>query len=142
MGESGDGGSSAAQIMEAPEMPATKTLVRKSLEKPEEVRKFVGHGYVHVAEIAESPVLRGHFKPGWRWSQDVKPIAGTDSCEAAHVGYVISGRMRVRMNDGKEVEFEPGDLLDCPPGHDAWVVGDQECVMVDWGPTVAKYAKR
>jgi hypothetical protein len=116
-------------------------LERKSLDSPEEVRSFAGHGYANVSTVGDGPVLRAHFQPGWRWSQDVKPIAGTDSCQAAHVGYFISGRMRIRMDDGTEAEFGPGDLMDCAPGHDAWIVGEEECVVIDWGPSAAKYAK-
>ena len=116
-------------------------LELKSLDNPEEVRRFAAHGYANVSRIGDGPVLRAHFQPGWRWSQDVKPIAGTDSCQAAHVGYFISGRMRIRMDDGTEAEFGPGDLMDCAPGHDAWIVGDEECVVIDWGPSAAKYAK-
>jgi quercetin dioxygenase-like cupin family protein len=77
-------------------------------------------------------VHRARFEPGWRWSEHVKPIAKTDRCEAAHAGYVISGRMKVVMNDGTEDEFGPGDLMIIPPGHDAWVVGDDAMVVVDW----------
>jgi hypothetical protein len=129
-------------VPEGGEVMATATgLVRKSLDEPEEVRKFAAHGEARVASIADGPVLRAHFQPGWMWSNDVKPIAGTASCQAAHVGYFISGHMTVRMDDGTEVEFGPGDLMDCPPGHDAWIVGDDECVVLDWGPSAAKYAK-
>ena len=123
-------------------MTTASGLERKSLDDPEEVRTFAGHGYANVSTIGDGPVLRGHFQPGWRWSQDVKPIAGTESCQAAHVGYFVSGRMRIRMDDGTEVEFGPGDLMDCPPGHDAWIVGDEEAVLIDWGPSATKYAKR
>jgi hypothetical protein len=129
------------RVKEEHTMTTATGITRKSLDQPDEVRKFAGHGYANVAAIAGGPVLRAHFQPGWRWSQDVKPIAGTDSCQAAHVGYFVSGRMRIRMDDGTEVEFGPGDLMDCPPGHDAWIVGDDECVVIDWGPSAAKYAK-
>jgi hypothetical protein len=65
----------------------------------------------------------GGIEPGWKWSNDVKPLAGTDSCQVAHVGYVISGRMVVRMDEA----------FNMPPGHDAWTVGDEACVLVDFG---------
>ena len=71
----------------------------------------------------------------------VKPIAGTDSCMAEHTGYCVSGRMLVRMDDGEEFEFAPGDYAHIPPGHDAWVLGDEPCVVVDW-QGFADYAKR
>jgi EutQ-like cupin domain len=120
----------------------TETTLRVGrLDSPDETRPFHGHGSMAVVELGETTAGRGTFEPGWRWSQDVKPIAGTDSCQAAHVGYFVSGRMRIRMDEGTEVEFGPGDLMDCPPGHDAWIVGDDECVVIDWGPSAAKYAK-
>jgi len=83
---------------------------------------------------------RGVFEPGWRWSQHVKPIAGTPSCQAAHTGYVLEGRMAVKMDDGTQVEYGPGDAFHMPPGHDAWIVGDKRCVLIDF-TGVAKYAK-
>ena len=70
-----------------------------------------------------------------------KPIAKTDSCQAAHFGYFLSGRMKVVMNDGTEEEFGPGDVMVAPPGHDAWTLGDEACVVIDWHG-VADYAKR
>ena len=80
------------------------------------------------------------FEPGWRWSQHVKPIAGTDSRQTAHLGYVLSGRMHIVMDDGSEGECGPGEAVYIAPGHDAWTVGDQACVMVDFGQ-IASYAK-
>jgi quercetin dioxygenase-like cupin family protein len=85
--------------------------------------------------------MRAVFEPGWKWSVDVAPIAGTASCQAQHLGYVISGRMRIRMEDGSEDEVGPGDFLRVAPGHDAWVLGDEPCVMVDFGG-VEQYAQR
>ena len=72
------------------------------------------------------------FEPGWRWSNDVKPIAGTDSCEAPHFQYHVSGRLAIRMDDGTEFVAGPGDITVLPSGHDAWVVGDEPVVTVDW----------
>ena len=86
-------------------------------------------------------VGRATFLPGWRWSEHVKPIAKTDSCQAAHMGYFISGRMKVVMDDGEEMEFGPGDFAIMAPGHDAWTVGDEPCVVIDW-QGFADYAKR
>lgn len=117
------------------------TLIRKSLDSPEEVRPFQDKGRLELVNLEQGPVGRGTFEPGWRWSSHVKPIAGTDSCQSAHVGYVVGGRMAVRMDDGEEVEFGPGDVMVCPPGHDAWTVGDEPCVLVDW-QGFADYAKR
>jgi quercetin dioxygenase-like cupin family protein len=82
--------------------------------------------------LGEITVGRGVLEPGWRWSEHVQPLAGTDSCEASHTGYVLSGRMRVAMADGVEGEAGPGFAFVIPPGHDAWVVGDEPCVFLDF----------
>jgi quercetin dioxygenase-like cupin family protein len=117
-------------------------LLHKNLDSPEEVRKFEGGtGQVELVNLDAGAVGRATFNPGWRWSEHVKPIAKTDSCQAAHTGYVTSGRMVVRMDDGKETELRPGDFSVIPPGHDAWVVGDEPCVMIDW-QGMSDYAKR
>jgi quercetin dioxygenase-like cupin family protein len=112
----------------------------KSLDAPEEVRPFVDKGQTAVVTIGGGTVLRGTFEPGWRWSEHVKPIAGTDSCQSPHLLYVLSGRMKVVMDDGTEGEVGPGDVARIEPGHDAWVVGDEACESVDFGPSPA-YAK-
>jgi quercetin dioxygenase-like cupin family protein len=117
-------------------------MVKMSLDSPEEVRPFEQNsGKLELVNLAGGAVGRATFEPGWQWSKHVKPIAGTDSCQAAHMGYVISGRMKIVMDDGEEAEFEPGDFMVCPPGHDAWIVGDQPCVVIDW-QGFADYAKR
>ncbi|MFJ9518569.1 cupin domain-containing protein [Kitasatospora sp. NPDC101801] len=117
-------------------------LLRKSLETPEEVRPFeAGMGQLALVDMDGIAVGRATFEPGWRWSEHVKPIAGTDSCQAPHAGYCVSGRITVRMDDGDEQEFGPGDVMTVAPGHDAWVVGDEPCVLLDW-QGYADYAKR
>ena len=117
-------------------------LVRMSLNSPEETRPFEGGtGQLQLVNIDGGAVGRATFQPGWKWSTHVKPIAKTDSCQAAHVGYVISGRMKVVMDDGTADEFGPGDVMICPAGHDAWIVGDEPCVVIDWAG-FADYAKR
>ena len=117
-------------------------MIRKSLDTPEETRPFEGGmGRVDLVNVESGAVGRGVFEPGWRWSQHVKPIAQTDSCQAPHMGYCISGRMHVVMDDGQEMDFGPGDFAVIPPGHDAWTVGDESCVFIDW-QGVADYAKR
>ena len=113
----------------------------KNIDSPDEVRPFEGNGKADVLQIGGQTVGRGMFEPGWRWSNNVKPIAGTDSCQVSHLGYVLSGRMGIRMDDGTEVEVGPGDVFALPPGHDAWVVGDDTCVSLDFGE-FAEYAKR
>ena len=115
------------------------TLEAKNLDHPDETRPFE-NGEMAVVNVAGVTVGRGLFRPGWRWSNDVKPIAGTESCQAPHTGYVISGRMHVIMDDGAEGEAGPGDAVVISPGHDAWVVGDEPCVLLDWSG-VADYAK-
>jgi quercetin dioxygenase-like cupin family protein len=116
-------------------------LVTKRFESSDDVRPFQdGKGMLQMIEIEGLPVGRGTFEPGWRWSDHVKPIAGTDLCEAPHSGYVLSGHMTVRMADGSETNLEPGDLISIPPGHDAWVVGQEPCVLLDW-QGYADYAK-
>lgn len=117
-------------------------LVRRNFDEPEEVRPFEADmGELRLVNVEAGPVGRAVFRPGWRWSEHVKPIAGTDSCQASHLGYVISGRMRIVMDDGEAAEFGPGDFMVCPPGHDAWVLGDEPCVALDW-QGFADYAKR
>ena len=117
-------------------------LVRKSLNKPDETRPFeAATGQLELVETDAGLVGRATFLPGWRWSEHVKPIAKTDSCEAAHTGYVVSGRINVVMDDGEEMEYGPGDFAAIAPGHDAWVVGDEACVMIDW-QGYADYAKK
>ena len=110
---------------------------------PDETRPFQGHGHAEVHKLGEAAVMRGVFEPGWKWSNDVKPIAGTTSCQAPHLCYCVSGRMRIRMDDGQEDEIGPGDFMRIEPGHDAWVVGNEACVLVDFGgfESYAKGAK-
>jgi hypothetical protein len=115
------------------------TLETKNLDTPDEKRAF-DNGELHVVEIAGATIGRAVFRPGWKWSNDVKPVAGTDSCEAPHTGYILSGRLHIRMDDGTEGEAGPGDAFVVSPGHDAWVVGDEPCVALDWSG-VADYAK-
>jgi cupin domain len=112
----------------------------KSLDSPEETRPFADHGGTAVVHVGGRPVARGTFEPGWKWSNDVKPIAGTDSCQTFHFGYCLSGRMHVVADDGTEIDVGPGEAAVIPPGHDAWVVGDEPCVFMDFGE-IEEYAK-
>ena len=116
------------------------SLTIKNVGSPEEVRQFAAHGHADVVEVGGHPVLFGTFEPGWRWSNDVKPIAKTDSCQATHLIYCISGRMGVRMRDGTEGEVGPGDVASIEPVHDAWVTGDEPCITIDFGG-YSQYAK-
>ncbi|MGH2951744.1 MAG: cupin domain-containing protein [Solirubrobacterales bacterium] len=102
----------------------------KSFESPDETRPFEGKGRLDIVEIAGRKVGRAVFEPGWKWSNNVKPIAQTESCQVHHVHYCESGRMTVHMDDGTDIEVEPGSVYEIPPGHDAEVVGDEACVML------------
>jgi len=105
-----------------------------------ERRPFAAHGHAELANAGAVSVLRGELEPGWRWSNDVAPMAGTTSCQVHHLGYIQSGSMRVRLDDGTERELKAGDLFDLPPGHDAWVTGDVPCVMLDVSADATRYA--
>jgi quercetin dioxygenase-like cupin family protein len=104
----------------------------KRFSKPDETRPFTDKGHAEILSFDQGVVGRGVFEPGWRWSTHVKPIAGTESCQSLHMGYVLSGRMHVVMDSGEEAEAGPGDVFIVPPGHDAWTVGDEACVAVDF----------
>ncbi|GAA3092549.1 cupin domain-containing protein [Nonomuraea salmonea] len=94
----------------------------KNIDKPDERRDFP-RGHLEVCNLSGLTFGVATFEPGWRWSESVKPIAGTDSCQVHHTAFVVQGRMRLHADDGTEAEIGPGDLFVCPPGHDAWVVG-------------------
>lgn len=112
----------------------------KNLGSPDETRTF-DNGKVELVKIAGGTVGRQVFQPGWRWSKNVKPVAKTERCQAAHFQYTISGRLHVAMEDGTEFEIGPGEVASIPPGHDAWVVGNEPMVAVDWSG-LENYAKR
>jgi hypothetical protein len=106
-------------------------LEAKNIDTPDEKHTFEC-GDVHIVNLTGMTVARATFRPGWRWSRDVKPVVGTNSCQLAHTSYLISGRLRVRMDDGTERELGPGDAHVVSPGHDAWVVGDEPCIAIDF----------
>ncbi len=111
----------------------------KHFVTPDEVREFP-KGRLELIKIGGKTIGRAVFEPGWRWSTSVQPIAKTKSCEAPHFQYQLSGVMRVRMDDGSEFDCRSGDVSLIPPGHDAWVVGDEAVVVVDFQGMV-DYAK-
>jgi ketosteroid isomerase-like protein len=113
-----------------------------NLERDGEVRPFAAHGHAVIGSAGGLTLLRGVYEPGWRWSTDLAPIAGTDSCQIHHLGYLVSGQMQIRTDDGTETTMRPGELFDLPAGHDAWVVGDETCVMIDYSPDAARYARQ
>jgi hypothetical protein len=111
----------------------------KSFDQAEETRSF-DNGHVDLVEIAGNNVGRIHLEPGWKWSEAVKPIAQTDSCRVAHVGYAISGKLHVVMDDGSELDINGGEAYEIAPGHDAWVEGDEAYEGVEF-ESLAEYAK-
>jgi class 3 adenylate cyclase len=106
-------------------------LQRKSLSTPDETRTFP-NGKLEIFDLDDVVVGRTIFQPGWRWSKDVKEIAGTPSCQYHHLGVVISGTLHVEMDDGLTLEIGPDCAFEIPPGHDAWVVGDEPYVTIDY----------
>jgi ketosteroid isomerase-like protein len=111
----------------------------KDFAEPDEVRRF-SHGRMEVLHLAAGDVGRMVLEPGWRWSEHVKPIAGTELCETAHLGYQVSGVLRIQMADGTTMDARPGMAGSVPPGHDAWVVGEKPAVLIDWAGA-ASYAR-
>ena len=112
----------------------------KSFASPNETRSFE-KGKVEVVTISDIPVGRATFQPGWKWSTCVKPLAKTNSCQAAHFGYQISGTLTTVMDDGTKIVTKAGDVFNLPSGHDAWVEGSEAVVVVDF-QGMADYAKK
>jgi class 3 adenylate cyclase len=106
-------------------------LQRKSFARPDRVRAL-GTGHIETVDLDEAVVGRVTLPPGWRWATDVQPVVGTSSCEVRHVSFAISGRLHVLMDDGTEMDIDAGDVHEIPPGHDAWVVGDEPYLAVEW----------
>ena len=107
----------------------SKTMTKRRFDTPDQHRAFP-LGSSDVVAIGGMTVSLATFEPGWKWSKSLKPIVGTESCEVHHVGYLLSGRLYTKMNDGSEMEFVPGDLLSIPPGHDGWTVGDEPVLLL------------
>jgi uncharacterized cupin superfamily protein len=116
-------------------------LVIKKFAQPDERRPFVAHGHVDLVHLDGSSIGMAVCEPGWQWSKDVQPLAGTKSCQAAHSSYIVSGSMEVIMDDGTRALLTAGDVAYIPPGHDAWVVGDEACLLVDF-EGMSDYARR
>jgi mannose-6-phosphate isomerase-like protein (cupin superfamily) len=107
-------------------------MEKKSLDSsPDETITFE-KGKVDVAKVGDISIGRGYFEPGWSWEKSIKPIAKTDTCQQSHTHYVISGRLKVALEDGTEEEIGPGDIAYVPPGHNSWVVGNEPLVIVDF----------
>ena len=106
-------------------------LRRKRFDKPDEIRT-VEKARIELVELGEAVIGRTVFEPGWHWAEHVKQIVETASCEVHHTGYVVSGHLHVEMNDGAAIELTAGDVFEVPPGHDAWVIGDQPWISIDF----------
>ncbi|MCW2974626.1 MAG: cupin [Thermoleophilia bacterium] len=114
-------------------MSTLQQHVTRNISSPDEIREFPhGSGELRVLDLGDEVLGHATFRPGWRWSNDMQETAGTHSCEVGHNLFVISGRMGIRMDDGSEFEIGPGDACFIAPGHDAWVLGSEPCVSVDW----------
>jgi len=112
--------------------PELTTITRKAFGEPDDVLPFV-HGRSVIVTLGPEEVWRSELEPGWNWDEDLKPYAeGATSCPMTHREYVVEGRILYRMEDGTEVHATPGDVLFIPPGHRAWVEGDERCVLIDW----------
>jgi uncharacterized cupin superfamily protein len=112
----------------------------KNVTEPDETRAFAAKGNAAVVTVAGHPVLYGTFEPGWRWSSTSSRSQGPRAAEPRYLLYCLSGRMQVETSSGEQGEIGPGDVAAIEPGHDAWVVGDEPCVSVDFGG-YAQYAK-
>ena len=110
--------------------PMIHKLEAKSHDTPDEVRS-PDKTRVDVVKLEGFTIGRFTFQPGWRWSQCIKPVVKTDTCQVSHVGYAVSGRVTVKMNDGSQTTIEPGMSYTIPPGHDAWVEGNEPFVCIE-----------
>lgn len=107
-----------------------KRMLQLNFDTPDETRP-AGTGKADVVNVGDMAMMRITLPSGWRWSRDLKAQSHTESCEAPHFQYHISGRLHVKMDDDSEAEFGPGEISVLPPGHDAWVVGDDTVVVID-----------
>jgi quercetin dioxygenase-like cupin family protein len=111
----------------------------KSMDAPDEVRK-PDKTVINVVQVGKTEVGRFTFQPGWRWSECIKPIVETDSCQAEHLGFVVSGRIHIEHEDGTALDLGPGDAYWIAAGHDAWVLGDEPFVGMEF-KSAAEYAE-
>ena len=112
----------------------------KTFDTPDE-RRDITKGRVELVHLEGFTCSKVHYDPGYKWSDSLKDVAGTDFCQMHHKGYVLSGRLHVRMEDGTEAEVGPGDVFVVPPGHDGWVVGDEPFEALDFSSDMQSYAR-
>lgn len=112
----------------------------KNFQQADEVRQFE-KGKLEIVKIGDVDIGKFTLEPGWRWSKHIKPVVQTDWCEVEHFQYLLSGHLRIMTTDGEESDIAPGEVLFLPPGHDAWVSGDETVVLIDWMGAV-NYAKK
>jgi ethanolamine utilization protein EutQ (cupin superfamily) len=117
-----------------------KKMIKRRFDTPDEHRPFP-LGSNDVITIGDVTLGLARFEPGWKWSESLKPVAGTESCQVEHLGYVLSGRLLTRMDDGTEAEAVAGDLVFIPPGHNGWVVGNEPVLFLQV-EGAAPYAKK
>jgi quercetin dioxygenase-like cupin family protein len=120
----------------------TETLkcAKRNFRSPDAIRDC-GHGTLELTTLEDTTLARVTLKPGWKWSEHVRPMVHTDSCPVNHSQYVISGRLKIAMDDGSQMDLEAGDFACIPPGHDAWVVGDEPFVCIDFSPDMKQYVQ-
>ena len=112
----------------------------RTFRNPDESRAFE-KGKVDIVTLGDVTIARTIAEPGWRWSKHIRPVAGTISCQLHHLGFVVRGRIRVQMDDGTAQEMGPEDIYDIPPGHDAWVVSEEDAEIFDWAGGMGTFAK-
>ena len=106
-------------------------IERRTFDSPDKTRT-PDKSTIAVVTVGDATVARKTLRPGWRWSESIKPIVGTDDCQVHHLGVVLSGRLRVEHNNQSGADLGPGDVYVIDPGHDAWVVGDEPFVGVEF----------
>lgn len=107
------------------------TLQKKNFNQPDEIRT-PPNARMEIVKFGDMSIVKTVFEPGWQWSKDIRPLAGTESCQVTHFGYVLSGHAHIKMDDGSELDVGPGDVVINPAGHDGWVVGDEQYVFLDF----------
>jgi hypothetical protein len=112
----------------------------RSFEETAEVTELP-NGWERVVPAGGVPVGLATFHPGWRWSNEARPLMGTERCPIRHVGYALSGRLHAEVHDGSTLDIAAGDVCEIPAGHDAWVVGDKSFVFLDWSGKVREFAQ-